>query len=81
MQRLDKRYLEEFVIFIAGCLYTVYGLSVVTPIILCPCLFTYNARGISNCLIMFLPNIIKSIPSTSRLIARVIFIILKWIKK
>lgn len=80
MQRLDKRYLEELVIFIAGCLYTVYGLSVVTPI-LCPCLFTYNAREISNCLIMFLPNIIKSIPSTSRLIARVIFIILKWIKK
>ena len=80
MQRLDNRYLEELVIFIAGCLYTVYRLSVVTPI-LCPCLFTDNARDISNCLIMFLPNIIKSIPSTSRLIARVIFIILKWIKK
>ena len=80
MQRLDKRYLEELVIFIAGCLYTVYGLSVVAPILF-PYLFTDSAREISNYLIMFLPNIIKSIPSTSRLIARVIFIILKWIKK
>lgn len=80
MQRLDKRDLEELVIFIAGCLYTAYGLSVVAPILF-PCLFTDNTREISNCLIMFLPNIIKSIPSTSRLIAKVIFKILKWIKK
>lgn len=80
MQRLGKRDLEELVIFVAGCLYTAYGLSVVAPILF-PCLFTDNTREISNCLIIFLPNIIKSIPSTSRLIARVIFIVLKWIKK
>lgn len=80
MQRLDERYLEELAIFIAGCLYTAYGLSVVTPILFLN-LFTDNAREISNCLVMFLPNIIKSIPSTSRLIAKVIFKILKWIRK
>lgn len=80
MQRLGKRDLEELVIFVAGCLYTAYGLSVVAPILF-PCLFTDNTREILNYLIIFLPNIIKSIPSTSRLIARVIFIVLKWIKK